>query len=193
MTLIARRRGFAVMHIPRTGGSSLTVALSPYLDDAVSVQMTRRPGWQMRHHHGGMHVPFDDLPKAAEGLRLYATIRHPMARLLSAWRTRAANPGRKRLRPWLDTMDRDHLLLKPMVHFFRPDLHPVQAIRCETMQRDLDALCQRHRLPSLQLPHLNRGEQHHPLERHDLDAVRAFSREHYKTDFQLFGYGEVMP
>tara|TARA_Y100000310_G_C20418275_1_gene685402 strand:+ start:635 stop:823 length:189 start_codon:yes stop_codon:yes gene_type:complete len=41
---------FIYIHVPKTGGSSVTSALAPYLIDPKPVDKTERKGWQIKHH-----------------------------------------------------------------------------------------------------------------------------------------------
>lgn len=54
--LISTKHRFVFIHVPKTGGSSITAALAPYLDDPKPVDESQKKGWQIKHHVGKMHA-----------------------------------------------------------------------------------------------------------------------------------------
>ncbi len=60
--------------------------------------------------------------------------------------------------------------------------------RYETLQDDFDAICQRLNLPCVQLPSINVS--HNKSSRADAinSRSRAIINDHFKRDFELFGY-----
>ena len=85
--LLSDSHKFAFYHYPKTGGSSITAALAPYLKYPQEVPPIERSGWQGRHHIDGIqHVPLkwvtitppDDYLKAV-------FIRNPFEIVVSAW------------------------------------------------------------------------------------------------------------
>lgn len=54
--LVSSKYRFVFIHVPKTGGSSITAALAPYLDDPKPVDPSQKRGWQIKHHVGKMHA-----------------------------------------------------------------------------------------------------------------------------------------
>lgn len=81
--LVSTVHKFIFHHVPKTGGSSMTAALAPLLDNP-------RPfhgechGWQSRHHTGGIHVPVSQT-KNPNGFVEWGFVRNPFDIVASLW------------------------------------------------------------------------------------------------------------
>ena len=81
--IIVPKLKLAFMHVPKTGGSSITAALMPYLPDmGVEVGAV---GWQCRFHKEYMHTPFARLRwyKPDDEWKTFAVVREPFDRMHS--------------------------------------------------------------------------------------------------------------
>ena len=85
--LLSDSHKFAFYHYPKTGGSSITAALAPYLRYPIEVPSTDRHGWQGRHHIDGLqHEPIKYVSIAPPTDYLKAVfIRNPFEVIVSAW------------------------------------------------------------------------------------------------------------
>lgn len=77
--LVSTKHNFVWLHPPKTGGSSLTIALAPYLDDPVGPDLSV-PSWQGRHHVGAMH---DQYQSQFPGKPVVMFVRNPWSRVWS--------------------------------------------------------------------------------------------------------------
>jgi hypothetical protein len=80
-------------HVPKTGGSSITAALRPYIEGKAATrnkQVDQR-GWQDQWHAiGSMHCPWERAkpqaqPLLDQGYRMMTSIRSPFERVASMW------------------------------------------------------------------------------------------------------------
>lgn len=92
--LVAHELKLIYAHVPKTGGSSVTAALRPYLKCRVPENRIQPPGtkgWQSQWHElGGMQQPRSVVqnelnPLIADGYRIAVGIRSPYERLASMW------------------------------------------------------------------------------------------------------------
>lgn len=93
MALVSSKLKLIYLHIPKTGGSSVTEALRPYWDrkpDAGGYDTTKK-GWQPKYHSlGPMHVRWEQIKEEGErllanGYRVAAGLRSPWARFRSIY------------------------------------------------------------------------------------------------------------
>ena len=85
--LLSDSHKFAFYHYPKTGGSSITAALAPYLRYPKEVPPIERGGWQGRHHIDGLqHEPIKLVTVKPPTDYLKAVfIRNPFEVVVSAW------------------------------------------------------------------------------------------------------------
>ena len=85
--LLSDSHKFAFYHYPKTGGSSITAALAPYLRYPKEVPPIERGGWQGIHHIDGIqHVPLKWVEVTPPTDYLKAVfIRNPFEVIVSAW------------------------------------------------------------------------------------------------------------
>ena len=85
--LLSDSHKFAFYHYPKTGGSSITAAIAPYLRYPIEVPPVERGGWQGRHHIDGLqHEPIRYVTIAPPTDYLKAVfIRNPFEIVVSAW------------------------------------------------------------------------------------------------------------
>ena len=79
------------VHVPKTGGSSISEILAPWVNPDASTE--ERHGWQWAFHRGGMHAGISgDFADYFE----FALVRNPYDRVMSWWRDRGEAFGRRR-------------------------------------------------------------------------------------------------
>ena len=79
------------VHVPKTGGSTITEILAPYVNPDFSVEEER--GWQVKFHKIHMHAGLTNPEQYKEYWR-FALIRNPYDRWMS-WTRNTPKPGRK--------------------------------------------------------------------------------------------------
>ena len=85
--LLSDSHKFAFYHYPKTGSSSITAALAPYLRHPIEVPPLERSGWQCRHHIDGLqHEPIKLVTiKPPTDYIKAVFIRNPFEIIVSAW------------------------------------------------------------------------------------------------------------
>ena len=85
--LLSDSHKFAFYHYPKTGGSSITAALAPYLRYPQEVPPIEQGGWQGRHHIDGIqHVPLKWVTITPPADYVKAVfVRNPFEIVVSAW------------------------------------------------------------------------------------------------------------
>ncbi|MFT5266596.1 MAG: hypothetical protein ACI88C_000017 [Acidimicrobiales bacterium] len=79
--LVSNKHNFVWLHPPKTGGSSLTIALAPYLNNPREPK-TGDDSWQARHHIHAMHHQYKD---QFAGKRAVMFVRNPWGRVWSLY------------------------------------------------------------------------------------------------------------
>lgn len=181
--LISDRKTFIFVHIYKTGGSSVTRLLGPYVDRRYRAPVTRveGDGWQGTWHYGGrQHARLHELradplwtERDMTTYRICTIVRNPYTWALSVWndfyRTESGGP-----QPWFSTLYPSRtfqeycrfiraaaLGLNPNVwgsHSQRsfiadPELRPAFVGRFERLQEDVAAMMRLLELPVQPLPH----------------------------------------
>lgn len=191
--LKSSRHRFVLFHIPKTGGSSVTAALAPFLDSPKPVRIEH--GWQARHHVGGMHC----LPSEAtipSGYAVVCTLRDPLSRFVSLWSNPLRNPGRK-----IDPEEfvgtcmsliyggrgrRQDRVFWPQSRWV-PKGTNVRFLCFERLQETFDQVFGELGLPHVELPHHN--QKSHPDWRTVYEEHPGLEHEVlrlYKTDVELY-------
>ena len=159
---------FVFIHIPKTGGGSISRALGIW---SLSSHLTARdmrqidPDWCGKFSFTFVRNPWDRIVSYAHSLR--------GRRKKNVW----DQPGPLALRPQVDYIMDD--AGQPLVDFVG---------RFETLAEDFATICGRIGIPTPRLPHLNRAAQRGPY-REYLDArARDFIAESYAEDIARFGY-----
>jgi hypothetical protein len=187
---------FIYIHVPKTGGSSVTSALAPYLIDPKPVDKTERKGWQIKHHvNKQMHHPIPRNMNVPDDFFIFGFVRNPYERLVSSW-------GRgKENNQWPSELSFSDFVLGTLQNKYAKSLKRLQEDlletkkgridfigRYESLQEDWAYVTSQIGLPDLELPHKNKREEkeHYSVYYTDklVDAVTNF----YKKDIELFGY-----
>ncbi|MDB4312124.1 sulfotransferase family protein [bacterium] len=146
--------------MPKTGGSTITEILAPYVNPKGSVE--ERRGWQSKFHQGTMH---SDLYLNYAGFFKFAFVRNPYDRALSWYRSTA--PGR--------TLPCAHTQVRGLDYL----------ARFENYEEEVQFICDKLEIELKEIPH--RGDsssKFKPLSQ--AMARQIYTR--YRPDFDAFGY-----
>ena len=192
-----RQKNLGFVHIAKTGGSSITYALAPYLRKGP--HRLEGKGWQIPYHATGhMHEPLSrSLAKlGTKPDRFFTVVRNPFSRVVSCFLNRPADlRSLGTLLEFLDARKRDAMarrdhLSRPACWYLDRDVD-LTVLRFENLENDFREFMTTLGPPfdSLSLPHvLNRN---HPPYQQVLadDAVSVLLiKEIYAQDFERFGY-----
>lgn len=184
-------------HIPRTGGSSITAALRPYIETDVP-ECEQLPvdarGWQQQWHAlGRMHSSFVEVRDRAEaliadGYRLMVCSRSPYERMASMWRAKGEGTG---LSPY------EYLSTKLPLHCLRTVFdatggNPVIVLAFDELQRDWAGVFSVMGIEPNDLPRANQHGEGVTLE--TMQTVFSdprcieFVLKHFGSDISAFSY-----
>ena len=194
--LLSDSHKFAFYHYPKTGGSSMTAVLAPYLRYPQEVPPVERGGWQGRHHLDGIqHAPIRlvTTPPPADYLKA-VFIRNPFEIIVSAWPIDQI-PFDKFVYEEIET--RQHITLRFTILESIVDEAgrlPDFIGRYENMAKDWKKFCKLVRLPKLKLPYKNIKE--NKWNRHKSDDYRQYYTQYsrrvveevFGNDLKYFGY-----
>jgi len=205
--VISHSHGFAFIHVPKTGGCSVAVALGPWADDPLRYPPNRwldRIGVHVNYHAPWRHKRFRTHTPAAlfarhlpanvfAGLFTFAFVRNPWDLLVSSYHFLRRHPEHRRARHtacfegYVDyEIGRGKLRQLPMVADHTGRLLVDFVGRFETLDRDFLAVCRRIGVAAA-LPHLNRTE-HGDYRRLYSDRLAERVAEHFVADIAHFGY-----
>ena len=194
--LLSDSHKFAFYHYPKTGSSSITAALAPYLRYPIPVPPIERGGWQGRHHIDGIQhepirlvtiTPPTDYVKAV-------FIRNPFEVVVSAWNIDQI-PFDKFVYEEIET--RQHITLRYTILESIVDSDgnlPNFIGRYENMTKDWKKFCKLVRLPKLKLPYKNIKENKWKRPKSDdyrqyyTQYSRRVVEEVFGNDLKYFGY-----
>ena len=195
--LLSDSHKFAFYHYPKTGGSSITAALAPYLRYPQEVPPTEQGGWQGRHHIDGIqHVPLKWVTVTPPDDYLKAVfIRNPFEIVVSAWN--------------IDKCSFDRVVHDEIATRQHPSLQNtiLESItdetgnvvmdfigRYENMETDWKKFCWLVGLPKLKLPYKNIKENKYERQKnadyrtHYTQYSRQVVSEVFGNDLSYFGY-----
>jgi len=84
--IVSKKHKFAFVHIPKTGGTSITLMLKPYLGSGP----THGRGWQKAYHKYELHSPLMPFNHMGNYFK-FAFVRNPWDWLVSLYHTGAIN------------------------------------------------------------------------------------------------------
>ena len=194
--LLSDSHKFAFYHYPKTGGSSITAALAPYLRYPKEVPPIERGGWQGRHHIDGLqHEPIKLVTVKPPTDYLKAVfIRNPFEVVVSAWN--------------IDEMPFDKFVHEEIATKQHPSLRysilesitdeagnlPDFIGRHENMEADWKKFCWLVGLPKLKLPYRNIKElkwdrpKNNDYRTHYSAYSRQVVEQIFGNDLNYFGY-----
>jgi len=147
-------------HVPKTGGSSITAALRPYLvcdiPEEERLPVDARSWQQQWHHIGTMHMPWAGFSDQAElliadGYEMMTSVRSPFERMASMWLIKGKPAGIEPLEYFQRRLP-GHCLFT-VEEMAGP--HIKRVIRFEEFESDWEMFCRDYGV-DLELPHANR-------------------------------------
>ena len=194
--LLSDSHKFAFYHYPKTGGTSITAALAPYLRYPQKVPVVERSGWQGRHHIDGLqHEPIKLVTITPPTDYLKAVfIRNPFEVIVSAWNIDEL-PFDKFVYEEIDS--RQHPVLRYTILDSIVDsagILPDFIGRYENMDKDWKKFCKLVGLPKLKLSYKNIKENKYQRHKnadyrtHYTQYSRRVVEEIFGNDLNYFGY-----
>ena len=194
--LLSDSHKFAFYHYPKTGGTSITAALAPYLRYPQKVPVVDRSGWQGRHHLDGIqHGPIRYVTIKPPADYLTAVfIRNPFEVVVSAWNIDQISFD-KFVYEEIDS--RQHPVLRYTILDSIVDSAgnlPDFIGRYENMDKDWKKFCKRVGLPKLKLPYRNIKElkwnrpKNPDYRTHYTHYSREVVERVFGNDLKYFGY-----
>lgn len=189
--IINHKHKFAFVHIPKTGGTSLTLLLAPHLDKPPA--RTKGRSWQGLCHNTGLHSGINK--HTADKLKDYfkfTIVRNPYDRLLSMWRSGYGRPGKKTFEEYCNSVcsRRKHRAFGPQVDYISHDgiVLVDYVARYEQYDAEVTLLMNKWDLSFEQIPHRlntkNRKNRQAVFTKKIADKIY----EHMKLDFDTFSY-----
>ena len=194
--LLSDSHKFAFYHYPKTGGTSITACLAPYLRYPQPVPPTEQNGWQGRHHLDGIqHGPIRYVTIKPPAHYLTAVfIRNPFEVVVSAWNIDQI-PFDKFVYEEIESRQHPVLRYTILDSIVDGDGNLPDFIgRYENMDKDWKKFCKRVGLPKLKLPYRNIKElkwnrQKNPdYRRHYTDYSRQVVSRVFGNDLMFFNY-----
>ena len=194
--LLSDSHKFAFYHYPKTGGTSITAALAPYLRYPQKVPVVARSGWQGSHHLDGIqHAPirFVTITPPTDYVKA-VFIRNPFDVVVSAWNIDQISFD-KFVYEEIDS--RQHPVLRYTILDSIVDSAgnlPDFIGRYENMDKDWKKFCKRVGLPKLKLPYRNIKElkwnrpKNPDYRTHYTHYSREVVERVFGNDLKYFGY-----
>lgn len=191
MTLVSESHRFVFLHVPKSGGTSITDALV-HLQSPCLVERLRSE----------KHLRARDLSSAlpelcVEDLFVFAFVRHPYDHLASWWTYLMEHPFHPQ---YADTVAAGSFASWVRLHAERPDVlqrdytHDRNGCALidfvghhERIEEDFAAVLERIGCGPIELPHRNASCHRDRADLFDRQT-RAFVAERWKLDFEAFGY-----
>ena len=187
--LINRTQKWAFIHIPKTGGTSLTNILNN-IDNTEIISV-----------HDSIRV------LDVENYFIFTVVRNPFTRLVSAYTHRVRKDEFKYdFQSFIKNYDENHLDTLPQSYYINEGASEKKKISCilryEKYEEDVKDLLKKLNYNS-DIPHLNRNpiyDKHPNLNQEKYysafyteDWMIELVRERYKNDFKIFNYGMDLP
>lgn len=189
--LLNRAQKWAFIHIPKTGGTSVSNVLS------------KLPNTEILHSHDSLRV-LDDV----SDYFIFTIVRNPYTRLQSAYQ----HGIRKKVysadfSTFLENANDSDIWLMPQEYFVNAGKNRERKIsfigRYENFKKDLSYILTKLGIENKKIPHLNRNpiyDLHPNLKQENYykffykeDWMVDWVRERYKNDFKIFNYGMDLP
>lgn len=210
--LVSYSHGFAFVHVPKTAGCSISLALQPYCDHVVRYWMNRwldRIGIHVNHLapyrlkrfrlHTSAETLLRQIPEAAfNRLYKFAFVRNPWDLLVSHYNFVRSTPRHHRRARvvGLESFDRyveyelrrDKILQSRMLCDRRGVLLVDDIGRFESIEADFTRICRRLGIDAT-LPHVNRGViRDRDYRAYYSERLAARVAEYFAEDIERFGY-----
>ena len=202
--LVSDSHKFILFHYPKTGGSSMTEVLGPYLTPSFKSPEVKFMGWQAKHHYDSVqHSSIINCMYAAEnqaGVPRYPNeyfkasfVRNPYSLVVSAWDgkmsfhdfvTKVLPSGKVFMKEYFWTQhqylsnDRGNILVDFVGRF-------------EHLEIDWQKFCYLTRLPKLKLPNLNTSDKGDYRQYYNEQTYRIVNKI-FKNDFNFFKYSQEL-
>jgi hypothetical protein len=199
--ILIPRFKLAFIHIPKTGGTSITRAFAPFLTDDPRRYPTEETkwirGWQSTFHSDWVHETFRVSKKhglTKKGFKSFCVVRNPWDRAVSCYQT--LGPLRKK-KPWSQLISFEEFLKKIRsgsggVASARPQVNWASGVdrilRFERLKEDFRALCLQFCGEELELMHFLKRENKPKLSEFYTDETRQMVSEIFAQDIRKFGY-----
>ena len=190
--IISDSHKFIFHHLPKTAGTSITVALAPYCNKWEGALPEQTHGWQVKLHEVGMHTRLREIDSEPNYFS-FAFVRNPFDVIASAWDPTEDKDFdefiEKRILTGIEICDRqsqyEHLSSKDetlLVDFVG---------RYENLAKDFYKVIDAIEVPLMRLPKFNIGKK--GKERNYRKFYSTWSREKiekiFEKDLKNFGYG----
>ena len=183
--ILNRPRKWAIIHIPKTGGNSISKLL---LSIPESEQITT---------HGTINQLIN-----VDGYFIFSFVRNPFTRLASWYEHRKRDGNIQLFSTFVEKIDPLDYLFFSQEYYLNHGQTKTKKVsfigRYENFNTDLNYICNQLNFPLKEIPHLNRNqywEKHPNLNTHKLykqyyneEWIKDWVRNKYKNDFELFDY-----
>jgi hypothetical protein len=205
--LLSLEKGFLMIHVPKTGGTSIAKAVDPWIIHAPTdkwnkiisrLHLRKDPAKFLLRVHGDLRYACKVLPPGlTESLFKFAFVRNPWDRLVSEYSfvlDREIHPRNKEVRELGSfgnylRYENQRARGRSQADMLRNSSGQVGVDfvgRFENLSKDFDEVARRIGV-QVSLPHLNRTRHRDFREYYDPKA-RDYVAKHWKDEIELFGY-----
>lgn len=181
--MICHKHKLIFIHIPKTGGSSIEIAINPSVSLDESPQTLGTGNTSFRGKHWNIDKCQQEYKEYFDSYFKFTFVRNPWDREVSRWKWFAVALK-------MNVSFKKHL--KNMNNYrewiYRNDKYPFDFIgRFENLQEDFNIICDKIGIPKQKLPHSNKTKRKHYAEYYN-DETREIVAEKYAKDIEHFGY-----
>jgi hypothetical protein len=188
--LISHKHKFIAIDVPKTG----TTSINAVLDGTNRADFTAVDSVKIGMRHATYNECIAKFPNCKNYFR-FAFIRNPWDRLLSFYFFKKHND---RVKISKDMSFKDYLKSSSFLDQFKYEAKNQFSYvdgfgefsfigRFENLQQDFNAICDKIKIPTPRLPHLNKTTHTHYTEYYD-DETREIVAKKYAQDIEYFGY-----
>jgi hypothetical protein len=186
--IISNEHKFVFIHIPKTGGTSMTMMLAPHLKGKSSLSQAGR-GWQNKFHQNGLHGGIkENHYNSFKDFYKFVIIRNPYDRFGSMWRSGMGGSAKFSFDKFVKTFS---------IRAYRPQHDHIyengkllvdHMIRYENYKEEVEKFFDKFNLELGEMPHrlktTDRPERSRTITERQADIIY----NKYKIDFDTFGY-----